>query len=121
MQTPLSDFDQGMADAQELGAFIEMPDTIMVVGVTIPATITDRTNAKKNIRGGQSYEVSANVNVMKADFVRTGADIQGGDQITFSDGLVGKISSVDDCAGPIFTLRIGPILAGSSGPGGGDW
>jgi hypothetical protein len=121
VQNPLSDFDQGMSDAQELGAFIEMPDAVTILGVTMRATVTDRSIAQKNIRGGKSREVSGSVNVMTYDFKRSGASMAGGDSVTFSDGETGKISIVDDCAGPIVTLRIGPVLQGAAGPDGGAW
>jgi hypothetical protein len=97
-----------------------MPDTILLLGVTLCCVVEDRTLSKKNIQGGVMAEVSARVNVIGTQFIAAGGNVLGGDQITFSDGQIGKISSVDS-ASPVFTLQIGPRLQGAAGPQGGQW
>lgn len=117
----LSDFDRGMLASFEDGAVAEMGDTITLGGNTIPCVVSSRVVSKKNIQGGTKSEVSATIEVARADFIRAGGNKMGGDLITFSDGLVGKIASVDDGATPLYTLNVGPRLEGSAGPNGGQW
>lgn len=121
----LSDFDRGMAESEWAAIMIEMPDTITLQSASgnfvINCVVTSRSIAQKNIQAGKSKEVSGSVNVLKKDFIGAGGVMTGGQSIVFSDGEVGKISLVDDCAGPICTLVIGPVLLGAAGPQGGHW
>lgn len=121
----LSDFDRGMLEAEFAAVLVEMPDTITLQtdggNFILNCVITSRTVAQKNIQGGKSREVSGSVNVIKRDFLSAGGNINGGQSIVFSDQLVGKISLVEDCAGAIATLVIGPVLQGAAGPQGGHW
>jgi len=130
MNTPLSSFDQGILDTFIEGVMAEMPDTITILGVTIQACVMDRSTNQVNIQGGKENAVNATVEVRRVDYLATGALIASnltpaggstGPVVTFSDGIKGRISSVDDFAGPILTLHIGSTLAGATGPSGGKW
>lgn len=116
----LSDFDRGMSQSME-GALLAMPDQVTILTVSIPCTVSDRTLAQVNAQGGKKSEVVATLNMFKADFLKAGCNILGGDLVTFSDGQVGKISKVDDADGPVLTIYVGPRLEGSAGPNGGKW
>lgn len=117
----LNDFDRGMLSAFEDGAVAEMGDTVAILGVTIPCVVSSRSVSQRNIQGGKSREVTATIEVSKADFVKTGANIYGGDAVIFSDGLQGKIQLIDDPTSQIYTIRIAPTLDGAAGPQAGKW
>lgn len=108
-----STFDQGISDTFHDGVIPEMGDTITIKGVTIDCNVTERSTSSMNIQGGVKKEVNAIVEVLRSDFVRTGGNKN--DVVTFSDGMTGKISSVDDFASEIYTLHIGARLDGATG------
>jgi len=115
-----SDFDFGILQGFTDGALNVMPDTILLNGWTLNVAVTSRTVMKRNIRGGKSYEVSGSIECARADFLKANGQLNGGDLITYSDELVGKVTSIDDPNSPVLTLQIGPPLEGVN-PSGGVW
>lgn len=122
-----SEFDNCMVQAFGDGTIPEMGDYVILNGVQIKACVMDRSSTSQQVQGGQSVDVSGTVECLKSDYLSTGLTLAQKSNasimmpITFSDGIVGRIRSVDDWGSLLVHINVGPLLEGARGPQGGRW
>jgi hypothetical protein len=122
-----SEFDTHLAESFYDGTIPEFGDYVFINNQRIDAAVHDRSHTTLTITGGKSSEVTASVEMLTAAYLAAGGTFALPNQpfitlqITFSDGVVGRISSAADYGGLVTTLQVGPRLDGMKGPSGGLW